>query len=50
MGTNSINLLYLVTIVCFVLALRFRSSPTPARWGNLVGAVGMVIAIVATFV
>ena len=28
------NLLYLVTIVCFVLALRFLSSPTTARRGN----------------
>ena len=27
MGTTGVNLLYLVTIVCFVLALRFLSSP-----------------------
>jgi H+-translocating NAD(P) transhydrogenase subunit beta len=50
MGTNGINLLYLVTIVCFVLALRFLSSPATARRGNWIGAVGMVIAIVATLV
>src|ERR1043166_2842636 len=48
MGTNGINLLYLVTIACFVLALRFLSSPATARRGNQIGAVGMVIAIVAT--
>jgi H+-translocating NAD(P) transhydrogenase subunit beta len=48
MGTNGVNLLYLVTIVCFVLALRFLSSPATARRGNQIGAVGMVIAIVAT--
>ncbi|MGZ4412573.1 MAG: NAD(P)(+) transhydrogenase (Re/Si-specific) subunit beta, partial [Gaiellaceae bacterium] len=48
MGTNSLNLLYLVTIACFVLALRFLSSPATARRGNWIGAVGMVIAIVAT--
>jgi len=48
MGTNAVNLLYLVTIVCFVLALRFLSSPATARRGNWIGAVGMVIAIVAT--
>jgi NAD(P) transhydrogenase subunit beta len=47
-GTNGVNLLYLVTIVCFVLALRFLSSPATARRGNQIGAVGMVIAIVAT--
>jgi len=48
MGTTGVNLLYLVTIVCFVLALRFLSSPATARRGNQIGAVGMVIAIVAT--
>jgi NAD(P) transhydrogenase subunit beta len=49
LSTNGINLLYLVTIVCFVLALRYLSSPATARRGTWVGAVGMVIAIVATF-
>jgi NAD(P) transhydrogenase subunit beta len=48
-STNGINLLYLVTIVCFVLALRYLSSPATARRGTWVGAVGMVVAIVATF-
>ncbi len=48
MGTTGVNLLYLVTIVCFVLALRFLSSPATARRGNQIGAVGMAIAIVAT--
>src|SRR5207248_251710 len=40
---------YLVTIVTFVLALRFLSSPARARLGNRIGAVGMVIAVAATF-
>ena len=48
MGTNGINLLYLITIACFVLALRFLSSPATARRGNQIGAVGMCVAIVAT--
>ena len=39
---NGVNLLYLVTIGCFVLALRFLSSPATARRGNQIGAVGMV--------
>jgi len=39
------NLLYLGTIVCFILALRFLSSPRRARLGNLLGALGMALAI-----
>ena len=34
MGQTTSNLLYLVTIVCFVLALRFLSSAATARRGN----------------
>src|SRR5438094_2429889 len=48
MGANAVNLLYLVTIVCFVLALKFLSSPATARRGNWIGAFGMAVAIVAT--
>jgi NAD(P) transhydrogenase subunit beta len=47
-GQTTSNLLYLVTIICFVLALRFLSSPTTARRGNWIGATGMVVAIVVT--
>jgi NAD(P) transhydrogenase subunit beta len=43
-----VNLLYLVTIVCFILALRFLSSPKHARRGNWVGGVGMIIAVATT--
>jgi NAD(P) transhydrogenase subunit beta len=43
------NLLYLVTIVTFILALKFLSSPSTARRGNQIGAAGMVVAIVVTF-
>jgi NAD(P) transhydrogenase subunit beta len=48
MGETTSNLLYLVTIVCFILALRFLSSPTTARRGNWIGAAGMAVAIVVT--
>ena len=48
MGTQGVNLLYLVTIACFIVALKFLSSPATARRGNQIGAVGMLIAIVAT--
>jgi NAD(P) transhydrogenase subunit beta len=43
-----IGLLYLVAIVCFILALRFLSSPKHARRGNWVGGVGMIVAIATT--
>ena len=44
------NLLYLITIVTFILALRFLSHPATARRGNWIGALGMLLAIVVTFV
>jgi H+-translocating NAD(P) transhydrogenase subunit beta len=47
--TDWIYLAYLVTIVCFILALQFLSHPARARYGNMIGAVGMTVAIVATF-
>ena len=47
--TDAINLGYLVTIVTFVLALRFLSSPAHARLGTWFGAAGMIIAVGVTF-
>jgi len=49
-STNLSNLLYLVTIVTFILALRYLSDPARARRGNQIGAAGMVLAIVVTWV
>jgi NAD(P) transhydrogenase subunit beta len=43
-----LGLLYLASIVCFVLALRFLSSPKHARRGNWLGGAGMVVAIATT--
>ncbi len=43
-----VGLLYLVTIVCFIVALRFLSSPRHARKGNWVGGAGMLVAIGTT--
>jgi NAD(P) transhydrogenase subunit beta len=43
------DLLYLVTIVTFILALRFLSQPDKARLGNWIGAAGMLLAIGVTF-
>ena len=50
MGTNVSNLLYLISIVTFILALRYLSNPAHARRGNQIGAVGMLLAIVVTWV
>ena len=47
--TDWIYCTYLVTIVCFIVALQFLSHPAKARYGTWVGAVGMAFAIVATF-
>jgi H+-translocating NAD(P) transhydrogenase subunit beta len=49
-STNLANLLYLITIVTFILALRYLSDPARARRGNQIGAAGMVLAIVVTWV
>jgi NAD(P) transhydrogenase subunit beta len=43
-----IGLLYLVTIACFIVALRFLSSPRHARKGNWIGGAGMLVAIGTT--
>jgi proton-translocating NAD(P)+ transhydrogenase subunit beta len=47
---NLTNLLYLVTIVTFILALSFLSNPARARRGNQIGAAGMLLAIVVTWI
>jgi NAD(P) transhydrogenase subunit beta len=41
-------LLYLVPIVCFIVALKFLASPRHARKGNWVGGAGMLVAIGTT--
>ena len=47
MSREVTNLLYLITIVTFILALRFLSSPATARRGNQIGAAGMLVAGIA---
>ncbi|GLK74667.1 NAD(P)(+) transhydrogenase (Re/Si-specific) subunit beta [Ancylobacter dichloromethanicus] len=48
MNANLVALLYLVSGVLFILALRGLSSPVTSRQGNLFGMVGMAIAILTT--
>lgn len=40
---------YLAAAVCFILALKGLSSPRTARLGNVIGAVGMLLAVAVTF-
>jgi NAD(P) transhydrogenase subunit beta len=46
---NVIELGYLISAVCFILALKGLSSPKTARYGNMIGAAGMVLAVAITF-
>jgi len=46
---SGIRLAYLFATVCFILALRGLSNPRGARRGNVIGAVGMFVAIGMTF-
>ena len=48
MSRTTSDLLYLVTIVTFIVALRFLSRPDKARLGNWIGAAGMLLAIAVT--
>jgi proton-translocating NAD(P)+ transhydrogenase subunit beta len=45
-----LNLLYLLAAVSFIFALQMLASPKTALAGNLIGALGMLVAIVATLV
>ena len=48
MNANIAALLYLVAGVLFIQALRGLSSPDSSRRGNLLGMIGMTIAVVTT--
>lgn len=41
---------YLLATVSFILGLKFMSSPQKAKTGNLIAAIGMILAVVLTFV
>src|SRR5260221_7188128 len=48
MNANIAALLYLVSGVLFIMALRGLSNPASSRRGNLFGIIGMVIAVGTT--
>jgi NAD(P) transhydrogenase subunit beta len=50
MSTRLSDALYLIPIITFILALRFLSNPAHARRGNQIGAAGMLVAIVVTWI
>src|SRR3954466_842328 len=43
-------LAYLISGVCFILALRGLSGPESSRRGNRLGMIGMAIAVVTTLI
>ena len=49
MTSNLAATLYLISGILFILALRGLSSPETSRQGNILGIVGMIIAVVVTF-
>ncbi|MGD0442084.1 MAG: NAD(P)(+) transhydrogenase (Re/Si-specific) subunit beta, partial [Acidimicrobiales bacterium] len=48
LGTG-IRLADLIAAICFIFALRGLTGPKTARYGNLLGAGGMALAIAITF-
>jgi len=49
MTANQVALSYLVASVLFILSLKGLSHPLTARRGNLFGMIGMVLAVLTTF-
>jgi len=48
MSSNIVSILYLISALLFIFALRGLSHPESSRTGNILGIIGMVIAIVTT--
>ncbi len=48
MSSTVVGFLYLISAVLFILALKGLSSPVTARRGNMLGMIGMTIAIITT--
>ena len=48
LGTIGINFSYVISAGLFVFGLKMLSSPATARRGNLLSALGMLVAIIAT--
>jgi NAD(P) transhydrogenase subunit beta len=46
---NPVEYAYLLTGILFIIGLKYLSSPKTARLGNRISAVGMLVAVLATF-
>ncbi|MCB0530620.1 MAG: NAD(P)(+) transhydrogenase (Re/Si-specific) subunit beta [Lewinellaceae bacterium] len=50
MGLESLlNIVYILSAITFILGFKLMSSPVSARRGNIISAIGMGAAIIATF-
>ncbi|MGH2557986.1 MAG: NAD(P)(+) transhydrogenase (Re/Si-specific) subunit beta, partial [Thermomicrobiales bacterium] len=45
-----VDISYFAAAICFIVGLKFLSQPARARQGNQLAAVGMLVAILATFI
>lgn len=45
---STVPLIYLLAAVCFILALKGLASPATSRRGNLLGIIGMILAVGST--
>ena len=48
MASNLLEIVYLIASVTFIIGLKMMGNPKTARNGNLIGAVGMTLAILGT--
>ena len=48
MSANMVAVLYLLSALLFIFALRGLSHPESSRLGNIFGIIGMIIAIITT--
>ncbi len=47
-GISTLEITYVIASVLFILGLKMLSHPLTARKGNVLAAIGMVLAIIAT--
>lgn len=47
---NLVPLFYLLSAVCFILALKGLASPSSSKRGNVLGIIGMIVAVGSTLI
>src|SRR5690606_33141902 len=45
-----VNISYLIAMLSFILGLKFLSSPSKAKHGNILAGAGMVLAVIVTLI